>query len=301
MTRLLALFAFICAAPVAAAPRVATDIAPVHSLAARVMQGVGAPDLILPAGASPHSYAMRASEAAALEGAEIVFWVGPELTPWLERPLENLAGRARVVALLEHEETHRLAYREGGAEDEGHGDEHGHAGEHGHSGETDPHAWLDPENGRAWLDVIADALAEADPENASFYAANAASGAAEIEAVAETVRAAVEGSGPYAVYHDAYHYFEDRFGLAPAFAVATTHAVPPGPARLSELQAAARAQGVRCVFAEPQESDALIRTVFDGMDVEIRRIDPLGAGLETGANLYSELLTSLANAVAGCR
>ncbi|PIP97144.1 MAG: zinc transporter, partial [Rhodobacterales bacterium CG18_big_fil_WC_8_21_14_2_50_71_9] len=77
-----------------AAPQVATDIAPVHALAARVMAGVGAPSLIVPPGASPHGYALRPSEAAALERADVVFWVGAALTPWLEGAIDALAGDA---------------------------------------------------------------------------------------------------------------------------------------------------------------------------------------------------------------
>jgi zinc transport system substrate-binding protein len=73
-------------------PRVAVDIAPVHSLVARVMEGVGTPDLILPPGASPHEYSLRPSEAAALQEADIVFWMGEDLTPWMEDAVETLAA-----------------------------------------------------------------------------------------------------------------------------------------------------------------------------------------------------------------
>jgi len=71
-------------------PNVAADIAPVHSLVARVMQGVGAPSLIVAPGASPHEYSLRPSEAAALQEADLVFWVSPDLTPWLGDAIETL-------------------------------------------------------------------------------------------------------------------------------------------------------------------------------------------------------------------
>ncbi|MDG1424723.1 MAG: zinc ABC transporter substrate-binding protein, partial [Paracoccaceae bacterium] len=69
---------------IAEAPQVAVDIAPVHSLVARVMEGVGTPDLIIPAGASPHEYNLRPSEAASLQNADVVFWVSASLTPWMK-------------------------------------------------------------------------------------------------------------------------------------------------------------------------------------------------------------------------
>ncbi len=110
-------------------PNVAVDIAPVHSLVARVMEGVGTPSLILPPGASPHEYSLRPSEATALQDADIVVWMGHDLTPWMEDAVDTLAGSASVVTLLEAEETTLLDFREGAlfeAHDHDDGDEHDH-------------------------------------------------------------------------------------------------------------------------------------------------------------------------------
>ena len=174
-------------AAAAEVPQVAADIAPVHSLAARVMEGLGEPALILPPDASPHDHAMRPSEAAALQEAELVLWLGDALTPWLGHAIGRLAEGARVLPLLEVEGTTLLPFREGALFGEGAHD-HGHGGleeEHGHGeGETDPHAWLDPDNAALWLDAIAETLAALDPENADAYRANAREGRSEIEAAA---------------------------------------------------------------------------------------------------------------------
>lgn len=111
-------------------PRVAVDIAPVHSLVARVMDGVGAPDLIVQPGASPHEYSLRPSEAAALQDADLVFWIGADLTPWLSDTIETLAPDAAVTALLESDGTIELEFREGALfeahDHDEHGDEDGH-------------------------------------------------------------------------------------------------------------------------------------------------------------------------------
>ena len=231
-------------------PSVATDITPVHGLVARVMQGVGQPDLVVPPGASPHSHSMRPSEAKALNRADVVFWIGPELTPWLEGPISTLASKAVVVPLLTTEGTQTLVIRDavqftlsGDAHhDDDHHDDHGHDegghdehhddhadhhdedhdthDDHGHAheaGSLDPHAWLMAENGLAWLDVIADVLAEKDPENAGLYRDNAKAGAggdhccgpAQIKSDLVSVR-----DKPFVVFHDAYQYFETGFWSA---------------------------------------------------------------------------------------
>ncbi len=163
----LALALMLAALPLRAASgaEVVTSIAPVHSLAARVMQGIDTPYLLLPPGASPHDHALRPSDATALESAALVFWIGPRLEPWLQRPLSTLATGARVVRLADTPGLTRLAQREGAAF-EAHDDEQSHPED-----ETDLHLWLDPSNAKLWLGTMAAALAEADPENQAQYLA----------------------------------------------------------------------------------------------------------------------------------
>ncbi|MFN3616283.1 MAG: metal ABC transporter solute-binding protein, Zn/Mn family, partial [Rubrimonas sp.] len=121
-----------------AAPAVVTDIAPVHSLAARVMQGVGEPALILPPGASPHGYALRPSEAARLAEADLIFWIGPALSPWFGEAAASLAPTAGQVVLRDAPGVVTLPIRTGATfddhdHDHGHGHGHGHDHGHGHS------------------------------------------------------------------------------------------------------------------------------------------------------------------------
>ncbi|MEE2944854.1 MAG: zinc ABC transporter substrate-binding protein [Pseudomonadota bacterium] len=112
-------------------PNVVADLAPVHSLVARVMQGVGEPTMIMQQGASPHGYTLRPSEAAALQDADVVFWVGEELSPWLETAVDSLAGDAHSIELLHTDGTNVLNFREEvvfgeDGDHEGHDDHHGH-------------------------------------------------------------------------------------------------------------------------------------------------------------------------------
>lgn len=340
---------FLCGAAHADVPDVVTDILPVQSLAAQVMGGLGTPDLLLRPGASPHGYALRPTEARALQEAELVIWVGPALTPWLTGPMETLSGEAVHVALLDTDGTEVLETREGplfeaehpheddahadedhaedapddksheghahdehaeteqaqddtdhGHADEAHGDDHHAASGHTHSG-PDPHAWLDPANARVWLAAIAQALATADPDNADTYRANAE---AAIDALMEQEQQIADRLSPlsqqsFTVYHDAFQYFEKRFGLTPLGAIAMTDATAPGPARLAALRDRLTDAGVICMFSEPQYNAGLIRAVSpDGAAHAV--LDPLGADLPDGPGHYAQLLEALTATVEEC-
>lgn len=282
-------------AALAEAPKVAAGSAPVHSLVARVMQGVAAPSLLMTPGASPHDYSLRPSQAAALQEAEIVVWTGPELTPWLGRAMDSLADDALVLTLLDAPGTVVLEMREDPRFES-------HDEDHEEHGARDPHAWLMPQNAVTWLDAIADTLAEADPANAELYRANAAAGGAEIaEMEAEIAQrlAPVRGGG-FIVFHDAYQYFEVAFDMPAAGAISVSDASDPGPARLAAIRERVAEAGVACVLSEPQFNRSLVDTVLDDTAARTAVIDPLGSGLEPGPALYPRMMRDLAEALAGC-
>ncbi len=285
------------AAQSGAGPDVVASIAPVHSLFARVMQGVGTPHLLLHPGASPHGHALRPSGAAALERAALVFWVGPRLERRLERLLETLATEARVVRLAETPGLTRLAIRESVAFEAD-----GPEPEPADAAGLDPHLWLDPENAKLWLGAIAAALAGADPARRALYLANAEAARAGIDALAAGIDAqlAPVRGRPFVVFHDSFHYFGHRFGIEAAGAVAPGDARAPGPARIARIRARIRALGAICLFREPQFRSALVATVAEGTGVRIAQLDPLGAIQRPGPDLYPELLRGLADSLAGC-
>lgn len=287
-------------APVRAeVPRVVADIAPVHALVAQVMQGLGTPDLILRPGISPHGYAMRPSQARALQNADLVVWIGPQLTPWLAKPMASLAPQAAKLTLLEAEATHRLVFR--GADEHDHGHDEGHDDGEGGPEPVDPHAWLDPENGRIWLGLIADRLALADPDNAALYHANAQAGQAELTGLQSelvAVLAPVQDRA-FVTFHDAYQYFETRFGLHFAGAVTLSDAADPSPAQLARLRDTLVEKGITCAFSEPQFDPALLAAI-GGEGLTILSLDPMGSTLEPGAGFYSDLLRNMAGTFASC-
>ena len=340
-------------------PNVAVDIAPVHSLVARVMDGVGTPSLIIHPGASPHEYNLRPSEAAALQEADLVFWIGEDLTPWMADAVGTLAGDASVTTLLEADGTILLDFREGalfeahshdhGGHDDHHHDDHAHDDDghdhdhddhshdhdhdhdhdheehahddhghedhahddhgdedHGHDdhahGDHDPHAWLSPENARIWLNIIASELSAADPDNAGAYFANAAAARDEMEALqaeVEATLAPVRG-GRFIVFHDAYQYFESAFDFPASGAISLSDATDPSPARIAEIQSRIGEEGIDCVLAEPQFNEALVVTVLDGTDANTGVIDPLGAELAPGPDLYPQVIRNMAATLSTC-
>lgn len=339
---------FFFAAPSRAEPpTVATDIVPVQGLVDRVMAGVGEAGLILPPGASPHGYAMRPSEARRLARADLVIWIGPGLTPWLERSLASLSpDSARLVLsdvpgtrLLaartledfgsaatdgdghghegahehedDHDHDHELAHDHGDHEahedhdHEAHEDHAAHEGhddhEHDHDGD-DPHTWLDPGNAAIWLDAIAGALGQLDPDNAETYRANAHAGQAELEDLTETVRERLAGARdkPFAVFHDSTRYFEERFGLTAIGAVSLSDARAPGPAHISALRVKLLEHDVQCLFTEPQLAPGLVETLSEGLPLKAAVLDPLGSTLEAGPDLYLRLLSDLSDQIAAC-
>ena len=297
--------ALVASASMAEVPNVATDIPPVQSLAARVMAGLGAPDLIIRPGASPHGYALRPSEAAALQRADLVFFVSAELTPWLKRATQPLSAEAVMIELqsIPGIVTHGFRDRAVFVEPD-HDHDHGESGDHDSHDQTgnDPHGWLDPENGKLWLGAIAEALAAEDPENAATYRRNAEAGRAEIDTAIAGAKAILEPvrEANFVVFHDAFQYFERRFGLHSIGAISLSDATKPGPKRVAEIRDAVRAMGVVCVFSEPQFNPGLVKTVFEGSLARTAILDPLGLELETGAGMYPTLIEALAREMAEC-
>jgi zinc transport system substrate-binding protein len=305
------------ALPVAAdVPRVVTDLPPVHSIATQVMAGVAEPVLLLDRGANAHSFQLRPSQAAALSEADLVVWIGPEMTPWLDRALDGLSEDAVRLGLLEAPETFTRRFGDTGGQVHDHDHAHDHeaveqsgpeakaAGNngHGHDG-VDPHAWLDPANAMVWADLMAAELGRLDPENATTYSANAAKAKAGIAALDAEIAASLAPlhDRPFVVFHDAYGYFTDHYGLHPAGAIALGDATSPGAARLAALQASIGQSGTVCLFPEVQHDPALVHQMAEASGARIgKALDPSGSSLEPGAGNYAELLRNMASALTEC-
>jgi zinc transport system substrate-binding protein len=299
-------------------PGVVATIKPIHSLVAAVMGDLGTPTLIVKGGASPHTYSLKPSDAEALEAADLVFWTGHGLELFLEEALETLAVKAEVIQLAAVPAIELLPVREGGAfeahehEEEGHaGEAHEHAEEghaeeghehEEHAGETDMHFWLDPLNAKTLTTAIADALSVADPEHADAYAANARAYNEALDTLTAELDAALAEvkAKPFIVFHDAYQYFEKRFGLSIAGSITVTPDSMPGAQRVGELRTRIEQVAASCVFAEPQFQPAIVAAIIEGTGAKPGELDPEGATLEEGPDLYPQLLRHLVKGLTDC-
>jgi zinc transport system substrate-binding protein len=274
-------------------PRVVTDIPPVHALVSQVMGGLGTPTLLLTKGADEHDFALRPSQATEVATSDLVVWIGPELTPWLDAALQNRAEGAAALALLDAEGTMTRPYAEHAEVEH---DDHDHDG-------TDPHAWLDPDNGKIWLSLIAAELSRLDPDNAATYASNAATASAGIDtldAEITTLLAPVKDK-PIVMFHDAFEYYAAQYGLTIAGTIALGDAASPGAQRLSELRATMQSGEVLCIFPEVQHDPALVAQMAEGTGARIGgALDPVGSSLTQGPGAYAELLQGMARTIADC-
>ena len=304
---------------------VVASIKPVHSLVSAVMAGIGEPHLIIRGAQSPHTFSMRPSDAAALARARVIFLIDEHKEVALANPIANLGDEALVVQLAGAEGLVLKPLREGGAfeahehgehdeaeheeeadhdedEDDHHEDDahdHGHDHEHG---EVDFHVWLDPENAVLMTYAIVDALIEADPENAATYDANANALIDRLDALLAEIDAelAPVRHRPFIVLHDAYVYFEDRFNLNAAGSITINPERAPGVQRITEIRDKVQELGSVCVFAEPQFDSRIIDVVTEGTNARSGTIDPLGAAIEDGPELYFTLIRELAAAFKEC-
>jgi zinc transport system substrate-binding protein len=275
-----------------AAPRVVASIGPIHSLVAGVMEGVGAPDLLISNAASPHDQALRPSQARLLQNAALIVWVGPLLEPFLAKPVLSLGGDARRITLMESPGIMLLPMRAA----------MGASAAASRAQPFNPHIWLGPKNAIAIAASIAAALGEIDPDNANTYQRNAAAMARRIDALAAEIEITVAAvkSRPYVVLHDAFSYFEARFSMDVVGAIMASPDQKPSAKRLLEIRRRIVAQRIVCVFDEPQISGALLRSVVANTPARTGILDPLGVGLRAGPDAYFGLMRAIANALVDC-
>ncbi len=296
------------AATAADAPKVVVSIKPIHSLVAAIMQGVGMPDLIVDGASSPHTYALKPSNARSLQQAQLVFWVGPGMEAFLQKPLTALGSNATVVELDDAPGITKLKFREGGAfepHDDGNGHDAGdeHADGHDHdNGEFDTHLWLDPHNAKAMAAEITTSLVAADPANALTYEANQKTLNDKLDALDTEIASTVAPvkDKPFIVFHDAYQYFEHRYGVRVSGSITVSPETIPGAQRVAEIHSKVADLGATCVFAEPQFEPKLVNVVLEGTSAKSGVLDPEAATLPQGPDLYFDLMRDIASSLKSC-
>ncbi|WP_415276250.1 zinc ABC transporter substrate-binding protein [Candidatus Pelagibacter sp. Uisw_116] len=305
--------------PANAEIKVVTSIKPIHSLASYLMDGAGKPDLIVDGFNSPHGFSMKPSHAKMLQNADLIFWIGEDLENFLEKPLNSIAKKAEKIELIEIKGLNVLKFRERNIFDEhdhddhakkednhddhakkedGHDDHDEHEG-HGH-GEYDPHVWLDPINAKVILKEMTEHLIENDSKNAFTYKSNLDKALNDIDKLTMDVMTELNESTSSIVFHDAYQYFEKRFNVKILGAFTVNTDIMPGAEQLSEIREIIEHDKVKCIFSEPQFNPDIIKVVAKDMNIKTGVVDPLGATLNPGMNLYFDLIRNMSASFKGC-
>jgi len=315
--------------PANAEIKVVTSIKPIHSLASYLMDGVGKPDLIVDGYNTPHGFSMKPSHAKMLQNADLIFWIGEDLESFLEKPLNSIAKKAEKIELIEIKGLNVLKFRERNIFDEHDHDDHakkeddhddhakkedsnddhddhakkedGHDEHEGHGhGEYDPHIWLDPINAKVILKEMTEHLVENDSKNASTYKSNLDKALKDIDKLTMDVMTELNESTSSIVFHDAYQYFERRFSVKILGAFTVNTDVMPGAEQLSEIREIIEHDKVKCIFSEPQFNPDIIKVVAKDMNIKTGVVDPLGATLNPGKNLYFDLIRNMSASFKGC-
>lgn len=277
--------------------KVLTSIKPLQLIAAAVQDGVAIPEVLLPPGASPHNYALRPSDVRKVQSVDLLYWIGPDMEGFLPRVLNGRSLPSVAVQDLPGLKLRRFAE-----------DSHSHAeeaNEHDHDhrpGSLDAHLWLSPINARVIAAKMAADLSAADPANAARYQSNLKAFDERLDALDLRLKkrlAAIEGK-PYFVFHEAFDYFEDAYGLKHTGVFSVAAEVQPGAQHVAAMRARLQEVGKTCVFSEPPLRPRLAETLVAGLPVKLAELDALGGYTPATAQGYEQVLEKLGNDLAGC-
>ncbi len=287
------------AADQTASPRVVASIAPLHSLAASIMAGVGKPQLLLEGRSFPHDAVLRPSQARAIAQADLVVWIGPELERFLETFLRSPKSGRQNLTVTAIPTLGRWHMRAHGvwAKTAKHS-EQGERGEH----ETDPHVWLSTDNARIIASALAEALIKLDPPHASDYARNLSRLDDSLRLLDRDIREILAGLNqtPFVLLHDAFQYFEKAYDLHPVGALENQAVGGVSAKQLRSLEVVIRERAIRCIAADPFGASAVAKTVSQTQAMNLVRLDPMGQSIAPGPGHYQAMMRANAEALASC-
>ncbi|MHC8303542.1 zinc ABC transporter substrate-binding protein [Pseudomonas sp. PB3P13] len=277
--------------------KVLTSIKPLQLIAAAVQDGVAIPQVLLPPGASPHNYALRPSDVRKVQSVDLLYWIGPDMEGFMPRVLNGRTSPSVAVQTLPGMKLRRFAE-----------DSHSHteeADDHDHDhrpGSLDSHLWLSPVNARVIAAKMAADLSAADPANAARYQSNLKAFGERLDALDLRLKARLAGIAgkPYFVFHEAFDYFEEAYGLKHAGVFSVAAEVQPGAQHVAAMRTRLQEVGKTCVFSEPPLRPRLAETLVAGLPVKLAELDALGGYTPATAQGYEQLLEKLGNDLAGC-
>ncbi|MCE4054586.1 zinc ABC transporter substrate-binding protein [Pseudomonas sp. Au-Pse12] len=277
--------------------RVLTSIKPLQLIAAAVQDGVAVPEVLLPPGASPHNYALRPSDVRKVQTVDLLYWIGPDMEGFLPRVLKGRSLPSVAVQDLPGMKLRHFAE-----------DSHSHAedaDEHDHDhrpGTLDAHLWLSPVNARVIATRMAADLSAADPANDARYQSNLKAFGERLDALDARLKTRLAGIAgkPYFVFHEAFDYFEEAYGLKHTGVFSVAAEVQPGAQHVAAMRARLQQVGKTCVFSEPPLRPRLAETLVAGLPVKLAELDALGGYTPATAQGYEQVLEKLGNDLAGC-
>ena len=302
MSRLFSVFvafvaSFLLIGSVQADVKVLTSIKPLQLIAAAVQDGVAIPEVLLPPGASPHNYALRPSDVRKVQSVDLLYWIGPGMEGFLPRVLNG-----RTLPSVAVQDLPGLKLRRFAEDSHSHAEE---ADEHDHDhrpGSLDAHLWLSPVNARVIAAKMAADLSSIDPDNAARYQSNLKAFDDRLDALDLRLKARLAGIAgkPYFVFHEAFDYFEDAYGLKHTGVFSVAAEVQPGAQHVAAMRSRLQEVGKTCVFSEPPLRPRLAETLVAGLPVKLAELDALGGYTPATAQGYEHMLEKLGNDLAGC-
>ncbi len=276
---------------------IVVSVKPLHSLVSAVAEGSHSVSLLIDGSMSPHNFALKPSHAKLLNNAKVVFYIDDQLESALKKTVRGLPKDVKVVQVSKIKNLKLLSTRAGNNwEEDGH-DHH----DHGH-GSYDVHFWLDPNNATQIIKGIIQELSKMYPENINIYKDNAKKAIKEIKKTDLVIKTMLDSvkDKPYIVFHDAYQYFEKAYGLNAIGSILIDPELPPSPRRIINIRSKIKSLKAHCVFREPQFKAEIINTVIEDTNVKVGLLDPLGAALKPGPNMYNNLLKDISENLKTC-
>ncbi|MEH0688806.1 zinc ABC transporter substrate-binding protein ZnuA [Vibrio cholerae] len=288
MKRFLPLLLLIVSSKSVMASDIIASIKPIQLISYELTLGINEPDVLLAANTSPHDYALRPSDVRRINQADLIIWFGPELEPFLDKILE---GRDNVLTLSKIDDLPLREYQ---------GDHHDHDG-HDH-GSHDPHFWMGVDTASQVAKAISAKLIEIDPSQQAAYQANLTQFEARLRQQHNEIAAQlskVKDQGYY-VFHDAYGYFEEDYGLNQLGFFTVSPERKPGAKTLIAIRQALSKKEAKCVFSEPQYTPAVVESVTRNTDVNQGVLDPIGADIVVEAGGYFNFMQQMADSFEQC-
>ena len=291
-------FFFTCYNAVASKSLIVASISPLHSLVSYIVGNTGNVILLIDPKNSPHNFSLKPSHAKLLNNAEIFFYIDDQLETALKKTLNSIPKTVRVTKVSQFKNLNLLSIRKSQNWEE---DKHDHHHNHSHDS-YDIHFWLDAKNAIEIVKGVTKELSKLYPDNIDTYKKNAQKLIANINVKDNYIKLKLKEvkNKPYIVFHDAYQYFEKAYNLNAIGSILINPKQPPLPNRIIQIRSKIKTLNAYCVFKEPQYKDKIIKTVIENTNANIGILDPLGANIDPGPDMYISLLDDLANNISTC-